>query len=267
MSSSDPARVPVVIFCGGRGTRFHEQTESRPKPMIEIGGRPLLWHLMGWFAGHGFADFVLCLGYKSEVIKRWFLDYAALTSDFTVELGAPGRVRYHGLARSDWRVTCVDTGVDAMTGARLKRVEQHLQCDDFLLTYGDGLADVDLPALLAFHRRHGRIATVTGVRPQSRFGELVVDGDEVRVFAEKPAVAGGWVNGGFFACRRAILDYVRDDGACVFEREALERLAREGQLRVRPHDGFWQCMDTYRDLLRLEDAWSTGRAPWRRTIE
>jgi glucose-1-phosphate cytidylyltransferase len=256
-------KVPAVILCGGRGARFNEQTESKPKPMIEVAGRPILWHIMSFYAGQGFSDFVLCLGYRAEVIKRYFLDYAALTSDFTVDLSAPGQMRFHDAVKSDWRVTCVDTGIEAMTGARLKRVERHLDCDDFMLTYGDGLSDVDLKALLAFHKGHGRAATVTGVRPQSRFGELVVEGATVRRFSEKPAVGSGYVNGGFFVFQRRALDYLRDDDTCTLEREPLERLAEEQELMVYPHHGFWQCMDTYRDLVRLEEAWNGGRAPWR----
>ncbi len=257
-------RVPVVILCGGRGTRFTEQTERRPKPMIEVMGRPILWHLMSFYAGHGYSDFVLCLGYMGDVIKRYFLDFAAMQSDFTVQVGRPGEVVYHDVdaSRPDWRVTCVDTGIDAMTGARLKRVARYLDCEDFMLTYGDGLSDVDVPALLEFHRAHGRAATVTGVRPPGRFGELVTEGPAVRRFSEKP-VESGRINGGFFACKRRFLDYVSDDDACILERAPLERAAAEDQLRMYEHAGYWQCMDTYRDLVKLEDAWNGGQAPWR----
>ncbi len=253
--------MTVVILCGGRGTRFREQTEFRPKPMIEVAGRPILWHIMSNYAGWGFRDFVLCLGYKADVIKRYFLDYAALQSDFTVDLEEPGRIRYHGGERSDWRVTCVDTGLDAMTGARLKRVQRYVQ-GDFLLTYGDGLSDVDVPATVAFHRRHNKIATVTGVRPQSRFGELVVRGEHVDQFSEKPHVEQGYINGGFFVFSPRMFDYVVDHDACILEREPLERVARDGELMMHPHHGFWQCMDTARDLERLEEHWASGRAPW-----
>lgn len=255
--------MKVVILCGGKGTRFREQTELRPKPMIEVAGRPILWHIMSSYAGYGFTDFVLCLGYKGEVIKRYFLDFAALQSDFTVDLGAGGKITLHNPQPTPWRVTCVDTGEDAMTGARLRRVAPHLTDDEFMLTYGDGLCDVDLRALVEFHRRSGTIGTVTGVRPQSRFGELAVAGDHVRAFSEKPSVTEGWINGGFFVFRREMLEYVRDDDACTLEREPLERLAGDGQLSVYRHEGFWQCMDTYRDLLRLEEAWNGGDAPWR----
>jgi glucose-1-phosphate cytidylyltransferase len=255
--------TPVMILCGGQGTRFREQTERRPKPMIELGGRPLLWHLMSFYAAHGHRDFVLCLGYMGEVIKRYFLDFAALESDFTVDLSQPKKLELHGGGARDWRVTCADTGELAMTGARVKRAARYLEGDTFLLTYGDGLSDVDLEALLDFHRSHGRACTVTGVRPQSRFGELVVDGDQVMRFSEKPLVSEGYVNGGFFVCSRRVLDYLSDGDACTFEREPMERLAADGQLMVYKHHGYWQCMDTYRDLQRLEEEWKRGRAPWR----
>lgn len=256
------SRTPIVILCGGQGTRFREQTERRPKPMIEIAGRPILWHLMRFYAGHGFKDFVLCLGYRGDSIKRYFLDFAALESDFTVDLASPGKISYHQRDGADWRVTCIDTGAQAMTGARLKRVAHHLDADHFMLTYGDGLSDVDIPALLAFHQAHGRLATVTGVRPPGRFGELQTDGQAVVRFSEKP-VEGGRINGGFFAFQRGFLEYVRDDDSCVLERDPLERAAQDDQLRMFPHDGYWQCMDTYRDLLKLEESWNDGDAPWR----
>jgi glucose-1-phosphate cytidylyltransferase len=255
--------MPVVILCGGQGTRFREQTERRPKPMIEVGGRPILWHIMSFYAAHGYADFVLCLGYMGDVIKRYFLDFAALESDFTVDLSQPGKLELHGGGRPSWRVTCVDTGPTAMTGARLKRVAKYLPGDDFMLTYGDGLADVDLAALVDFHHGHGRAATVTGVRPQSRFGELVVEGDQVSAFSEKPTVSEGYVNGGFFVFKRRMLDFVDNNDDCTLEREPLERVAEARELMVYKHHGYWQCMDTYRDLLRLEEAWQGGRAPWR----
>lgn len=262
MSRTPTPRVPVVILCGGQGIRLREQTERRPKPMIEIAGRPMLWHLMRFYASHGFNDFVLCLGYLGDVIKRYFLDFAALESDFTVDLSAPGKIAYHHREQVDWRVTCVDTGAEAMTGARLARVARYLECDDFMLTYGDGLADVDLGDLLAFHRAHGRLATVTGVRPPGRFGELQTDTTSVVRFREKP-VDGARINGGFFVFKRRFLDHVRDDDACVLERDPLERVAHDGELQMFAHDGFWQCLDTYRDLLKLELAWNGGDAPWR----
>ena len=256
--------MPVVILCGGQGTRFREQTERKPKPMIEVAGRPILWHIMSFYAGHGFKDFVLCLGYMGDVIKRYFLDFAALSSDFTVDLSAPGKIDFHQGAFRDWRVTCVDTGTDAMTGARLHRVAKYLTADNFMLTYGDGLSDVDLPALAKFHETHGKVATITGVRPPGRFGELVVDGSRVKTFAEKPTEGEhGVINGGFFVFKRDMLEYVSNDETCTLEREPLENVARDGQLMVHQHRGFWQCMDTYRDLIKLEEEWASGRAPWR----
>jgi glucose-1-phosphate cytidylyltransferase len=257
--------MPVVILCGGQGMRIREASERRPKPMIEIAGKPILVHLMSFYAAHGYKDFVLCLGYMGDVIKRYFLDFATMTSDFTVDLGRPGQIEVHARTTPDWRVTCADTGERAMTGARLARVAKYLTGDTFMVTYGDGLADIDLAALVAFHRGHGRLATVTGVRPPGRFGELVVDGAAVRAFAEKPPGddASRMINGGFFVFDRGFLDYVRDDDACTLEGEPLERCARDGQLMMHHHRGFWQCMDTYRDLVKLEDLWTAGRAPWR----
>lgn len=258
------AGVPkVVILCGGRGTRFREETESRPKPMIEIGGRPILWHIMKGYAAQGFADFVLCLGYRGDVIKRYFLDYDAMTRDLTVTLDGRSSVTAHpGLRPEGWRVTLVDTGEDAMTGARLFRARRHIDTPVWMMTYGDGLADVDLGALLAFHKKQGRAATVTGVRPASRFGELITDGEAVRRFSEKPQVHEGLVNGGFFAFTQKVFSYLSDGDACSFEREPLERLAADGQLAAYRHEGFWQCMDTYRDWTILNDVWKKGNAPW-----
>jgi glucose-1-phosphate cytidylyltransferase len=256
--------MPVVILCGGQGTRFREQTERKPKPMIEVAGRPILWHIMSFYAGHGYKDFVLCLGYMGDVIKRYFLDFAALQSDFTVDLSAPGKIEFHQSGMRDWRVTCVDTGPDAMTGARLARVAPYLRGDDFMLTYGDGLSDVDIPGLVAVHKAHGKVATITGVRPPGRFGELVVEGQRVKTFAEKPTEGEhGVINGGFFVFKKQMLDYVSNDDSCTLEREPLENVARDGQLMVHQHRGFWQCMDTYRDLVKLEEEWMSGRAPWR----
>ena len=258
-----PASPPpkVVLLCGGLGTRMREETEFRPKPMVEIGGRPLLWHIMKLYAAHGLRDFVLCLGYRGAMIKQYFADYYLHNSDVTFEL-ATGEPTYHSCHHEDWRVTLVDTGLETMTGARVKRVEEHLDGDLFLCTYGDGLADVDLGDLVAFHRAHGRLATVTGVRPPSRFGELGIDGDAVRRFSEKPS-GGGLVSGGFFVFDRAVLDRLSSDPSCVLEREPLEGLARDGQLAVYDHDGFWQCADTVRDVELLRGLWDGGQAPWR----
>lgn len=255
----------VVILCGGRGTRFREETEARPKPMIEIGGRPILWHIMKIFAARGFTDFVLCLGYRGDVIKRYFLEYEALSNDITVTLGRGHAMQIHPAVRDDgpaWRVTLADTGAEAMTGARLARVRRYVDTPEWFMTYGDGVADVDPARLLAFHRRHGRAATVTGVRPASRFGELIVRGNRVTRFSEKPQVHEGFVNGGFFVLSQRVFDYLSEEDGCSFEREPLERLAADGELRLFRHGGFWQCMDTYRDWSVLEGIWRRGRAPW-----
>lgn len=250
-----------MLLCGGKGTRMREETEFRPKPLVDVGGRPLLWHIMKLYGRHGFRDFVLCLGYRGGMIKQYFADYYLRNSDVTFEL-ATGEAQYHAGHREDWRVTLVDTGEDAMTGARVKRVESHLdQSDVFLCTYGDGVADVDLTELLAFHRSHDKLATVTGVRPASRFGRLATDGDDVTSFAEKPH--GELINGGFFVFDRAVLDRLSADPSCVLEQAPLERLAADGHLAVFTHEGYWQCADTLRDVEELRELWERGNAPWR----
>lgn len=252
----------VVLLCGGLGTRMREETEYRPKPMVEVGGRPLLWHIMKLYGAHGLSDFVCCLGYRGDVIKRYFLDYHALRSDVTVSVG-DGTVEYASGDVEDWRIRLIDTGQSSMTGARVKRVEHALgDAEVFLCTYGDGLADVDITRLLAFHRSHGRLATVTGVHPPSRFGELVTDGDRVTRFAEKPR-GGSLISGGFFVFDRRVLEHISPDPGCVLEREPLEGLAASGELCVYPHDGFWQCADTVRDIELLRGLWDRGDAPWR----
>jgi glucose-1-phosphate cytidylyltransferase len=255
-------KAKVVLLCGGLGTRMREETEFRPKPMVEVGGRPLLWHIMKTYSAHGLNDFVLCLGYRGQMVKRYFADYHLLSSDVTFDLGA-GTVEY-GRARSeDWRVTCVDTGDQSMTGARVKRIEPYLEDAELVLvTYGDGLADIDVTGLLEFHRSQGRLATVTGVHAPARFGQLVADGTRVREFAEKP-LETGWINGGFFVFDRAVLDRLSPEPACVLEHEPLERLAAEGELSVYHHDGYWQCADTLRDVELLRRLWDAGAAPWR----
>ena len=253
--------MKTVILCGGLGTRLSEETEVRPKPMVEIGGRPILWHIMRGYARWGFAEFVLALGYKGEHIKRYFVDYHQLQSHLTVSLGS-GKVTAHDGEREDWTVDLVDTGAATQTGGRLKRIAPWLGDGTFLFTYGDGVSDVDLTDVLAFHRRHGRLATVTAVRPPARFGGLVFDGDLVRDFTEKPQIGEGWINGGFFVLEPGVLDYIVGDDT-IFEREPLERLAKDGQLAAYRHEGFWQCMDTLRDVRLLEGLWESGRAPWK----
>ena len=254
----------VMILCGGQGTRLREETEFRPKPMVEIGGLPIVWHIMKAFAHHGFKRFVLCLGYKGYVIKDFFLNYDARMTDLTVHLGGRKTVEIiGGHSEDDWTVTLAETGSTAQTGARVRRAAAHLGEDSFCLTYGDGVSDVDLKALVAFHRQHGKIGTVTGVRPTSRFGELTVRGDRVASFAEKP-LSEGLVSGGFFVFKREFVEkYLDDRDDLILEREPLQRLAADGQLVVREHGGFWQAMDTYRDWKLLEDLWNSGRAPWR----
>ncbi len=256
--------MQTLILCGGLGTRLREETEYRPKPMVEIGGRPILWHIMKGYAAHGFTDFVLLAGYKGQTIKEYFLNYEWLHRDVTVTLGARGSVRHHdGHDEDGWRITIADTGADAMTGARIKRAARYIDGDRFMLTYGDGVANVDFRRLVAEHARAGRLATVTGVHPPSRFGELVTEGDRVTRFNEKPQMHEGFINGGFFVMERGVLEYLSDDVTCVLERDPLERLAAEEQLHVHCHTGFWQCMDTYRDLQLLNQLWDSGEAPWK----
>jgi glucose-1-phosphate cytidylyltransferase len=261
---SGPARGPlpkVVILAGGRGTRLQEETEYRPKPMVEIGGRPVLWHLMKLLAHHGLTEFVVATGYRGQMIKDYFLNYEARNSDFTVTLGQPDAVRYHGThLETGWEVTVVDTGADTLTGGRVKQVERHLTGDTFMVTYGDGLADVDITELLEFHAAHGKIATVTTTRPLSRFGIVDLEPDQtVARFREKPQ-GDEWVSSGFFVFERAFLDYLAEDQ--MLEHSPLERLANEGQIAAYQHDGFWQPMDTYREFLMLEELWQSGKAPW-----
>lgn len=251
----------VVILAGGRGTRLAEETAARPKPMVEIGGRPILWHLMRFYAAHGHKDFVVACGYKGEMIKQYFRDIATHESDFFVDL-RDGSVETVNASRLDWKVGLFDTGVNAMTGGRLKRLEPLLRDDTFMCTYGDGLSDVDIGALVRFHRAHGRLATVTAVRPPARFGGLALDGDAVQAFTEKPQAEGGWINGGFFVFEPRVLSYLADDST-ILEREPLERLAADGQLMAFRHDGFFQPMDTVRERDLLESLWAGGHAPWK----
>lgn len=254
--------MKVVLLAGGLGTRLREETEYRPKPMVEIGGRPILWHIMKSFSLHGLNSFVVCAGYRGEVIKDYFLNYHSRNSDFTVSLGAAPSITYHTLAADDpWNVTVVDTGAETMTGGRVKRASRFLDDQRFIVTYGDGLADIDVSALMRFHESHGKLATVTTVRPLSRFGvmDLLPDGS-VQQFREKPQI-DGYVNAGYFVFEPAVLDYLTDD--CVLETDPLEKLAAEGQLAAYRHDGFWQPMDTYREFVMLNDMWAAGDAPWK----
>ena len=254
------AEIPVVILAGGLGTRLREETAFRPKPMVEVGGRPILWHIMKIYDHFGFRRFVLPVGYLGDMIKDYFLSYADRHADFTVDTLSGALVRHDDPPES-WSVTVVDTGLDTMTGGRVRRVKGHLP-GRFMMTYGDGVADVPIDKIMAFHESHGRLATVTAVRPPSRFGALGLDGDHVVDFSEKPQAEGGWINGGFFIFEHAVLDYLADD-ATVLEREPLEALARDGQLMAYRHDGFWEPMDTERDRTNLVNLWAEGTAPWK----
>jgi glucose-1-phosphate cytidylyltransferase len=252
--------VKAVILAGGFGSRLSEETAVRPKPMVEIGGRPMLWHIMKLYAAHGIDEFVICLGYKGYVIKEYFANYHLHTCDVSFDL-AGGGMEVHGSSPEPWRVTLVDTGESTMTGGRLLRVLHHLTDGDFCFTYGDGLADVDISALIDFHRRQGTKATVTAVQPPGRYGALDVDGERVREFEEKPSRTGGWVNGGFFVLSPGVGSYI-DGDATVWEQEPMRALAREGELACYRHAGFWQAMDAPRDLAQLEELWDSGAAPW-----
>ncbi|HBY58151.1 MAG TPA: glucose-1-phosphate cytidylyltransferase [Candidatus Atribacteria bacterium] len=256
--------MKVVILCGGRGTRLQEETAYRPKPMVEIGGKPILWHIMKIYSHYGFNEFILCLGYKSEMIKDYFFHYEVMNNDFTIELGSSNIIKFHNNhTEKGWKVTLADTGLAVMTGARLKRIEQYITGEELMLTYGDGVADIDINKLLGFHHKCGKIGTVTGVRPPSRFGELITEGETVTKFSEKPLVSQGYINGGFFVFNRRFFDYLTVEDKCILEREPLERLAEDGELMMYPHHGYWQCMDTYRDLELLQKTWRMERAPWK----
>lgn len=253
--------VKTVILCGGLGTRLSEETQLKPKPMVEIGGRPILWHIMKIYERHGLNDFTLALGYKGEVIKDYFLNYHARLSDLTVHLKT-GRADYSNPTAEDWHVSLIDTGAATMTGGRLLRLKRYLQsAGTFMLTYGDGVSDVDLTALLAFHRAHGKLATVTAVRPSARFGGMHIGAGRVLDFKEKPQSGEGWINGGFFVLEPGFFDYLADD-ASVLEQDPLENLTRDGQLMAYEHNGYWQCMDTIRDRDALQVLWDSGNAPW-----
>ena len=253
--------MKAVILAGGRGTRFSEETGLRPKPMVEIGGHPILWHIMKHYARHGFHEFVIALGYKGEEVKRFFLDYNRLKASITVELST-GSTNFHEATPDNWTVHLIDTGLQTLTGGRVKRLQPWLEGEPFMLTYGDGVSDVDLGALLRLHRASGRLATVTAVRPPARFGGLIFDGDLVADFTEKPQIGEGWINGGFMVLEPGVFDYIEGDDVS-FEVDVLNRLANDRQLAAYKHDQFWQCMDTLRDLRLLESLWKSGEAPWK----
>lgn len=252
--------MKTVILAGGLGTRLAEETGTRPKPMVEIGGDPILLHIMSIYAHHGFNEFMVACGYKGEMIKEYFHDYFLHKSDVMIDL-RDGSFELLDSRGRDWRIGVIDTGAATMTGGRLRRLRPHLEQETFMVTYGDGLGDVDIASLVAFHRSHGKLATVTAVRPPSRFGGLVLEGKAVREFSEKPQVGEGWINGGFFVFEPEVLDYLSGDSA-ILEREALEKLAADSQLMAFEHHGFWQPMDTLREKQILEELWQSGRAPW-----
>lgn len=252
--------MKVVILAGGKGTRFAEETDRRPKPMIEIGDRPILWHIMSRYSAFGLNEFVVCLGYKGYAIKEYFANYLLHSSDVTIDLRR-GRTEVHRRNAAPWKVTLVDTGEETMTGGRLKRVREYLGGGTFHMTYGDGVGDVDLKALTAFHKKSGLAATVTAVRPPGRFGALALKGDRVARFQEKPGGDGGWINGGFFVLEPKVIDLI-DGDATFWERQPMEKLAAKGQLGAFVHEGFWHPMDTLRDKNYLEELWASGKAPW-----
>jgi glucose-1-phosphate cytidylyltransferase len=253
--------MQTVILAGGLGTRLSEETSLKPKPMVEIGDRPILQHIMEIYAAAGHRDFVICLGYMGDMIKRHFMDWRALGGDLAIDF-ANGSVSRHGEPPHDWKVQLVETGADTQTGGRVRRAARYLGSGPFMLTYGDGVSDLDLKGLVAFHKAHGKLATVTGVHPPARFGEMNVVGERVERFDEKPQLKQGWINGGFMVFERAVVDRIAGDET-VLERDVLEPLAEEGQLMVWKHEGFWQCMDTLRDVRTLTALWESGRAPWR----
>lgn len=253
--------MDTIIMCGGKGTRLREETAIKPKPMVEIGGRPILWHIMSIYARYGYRDFILPLGYKGEIIKQYFYDYQCRNSDFTVNLKS-GRVTPHQGHMEDWNVTLCDTGLETLKGGRLKRIAKHIKGDRFMVTYGDGVADIDIANLVDFHLKSGKLGTFTGVRMPSRFGSVSTDADgNILSWQEKP-VLNEYINCGFFVFERPFLDYLVEEESCDLEKEPLQRLAAEGQLAMYPHPGQWQCMDTLRDSIKLNEMWDRGEAFW-----
>ncbi|MES2535073.1 MAG: glucose-1-phosphate cytidylyltransferase [Pseudomonadota bacterium] len=254
--------MKAVILAGGLGTRLSEETTVKPKPMVEIGGKPILWHIMKSYSAHGINDFVICCGYKGYVIKEYFANYFLHTSDVTFDM-QKNEMEVHARSAEPWKVTLVDTGDETMTGGRLKRVRQYLQDDEnFCFTYGDGVSDIDIGALIKFHKSHGKLATITATQPPGRFGALNLDGNRINSFQEKPQGDGAWINGGFFVLSPKVIDYI-DDDSTTWEKGPMEKLAREGHLNAYFHHGFWQPMDTLRDKMHLEEMWQSGKAPWK----
>ncbi|MFT6619145.1 MAG: glucose-1-phosphate cytidylyltransferase [Limisphaerales bacterium] len=256
--------MQVVILCGGLGTRLREETEYRPKPMVPVGGRPMLWHIMKLYAHYGHKDFILCLGYKGDVIKDYFRNYNWNTSDVTLTLGQNPKIRYHNThEEEDWTVTLLDTGQETQTGGRLKQALEHVRDDTFLMTYGDGVSDHDINASIEFHQQHDSLATVTAVQPSGRFGELAMDGDTITAFKEKPERESIYISGGFFVFEKSVGNYLKGDN-CILEKQPMEEITSSGQLRAFKHHGFWQCMDTYREQQMLDGMWNAGNAPWKK---
>jgi glucose-1-phosphate cytidylyltransferase len=256
--------MKVIILCGGRGARLKEETEFRPKPLVEIGGKPVLWHIMKIYAHYGFTDFILCLGYKGNMIKEYFLNYEAMNNDFTLRLGNHNKIQFHSNHREkDWNVTLVNTGEEAQTGARIKRAAKYIDGDLFMLTYGDGVANINIKKLAEFHKQHNKIGTITGVHPSSRFGELDIKHKRVIEFSEKPQIKEGLISGGFFVFNKKFIDYLKEDDDCYLEKEPLEKLAADGELMAYTHDGFWQSVDTYRELELLNNLWRNRNSPWK----
>jgi len=246
------------------GTRLREETEYRPKPMVHIGNRPVLWHIMKTYEHFGFNDFVICLGYKGNMIKDYFLNYEMMNNDFTIRLGSRDSIQFHNNHQErDWCVTLADTGERAQTGARAKKVEKYIEGDMFMLTYGDGVANVNIRDLLEFHKSHGKIGTMTGVHPSSRFGEFSVNGNQITEFNEKPQTKEGLINGGYFIFKKEFFSYLDGNDNCIQEKEPLENMAKDGELMVYPHEGFWQCVDTYRELETLNSLWNSRSPPWK----
>jgi glucose-1-phosphate cytidylyltransferase len=257
--------MKTVILCGGYGTRIRDVADNIPKPMIPVGGLPILWQIMKYYSMFNYNEFVLCLGYKSQVIKDFFLNYGASTRDFTLRLGKESSIEYHtGFEESNWTITLSETGQNTFTGGRVNRIKKYVEQDDcFMLTYGDGVGDINIDALIKFHKSHGKTITLTGVRPPGRFGELELDGAQVTGFNEKPQATGGLINGGYFVCNKNIFDFMEGDDSLVFEQEPMKRLVEAGELMVYQHDGFWQPMDTYRDYSLLNKLHDQGAAPWK----
>lgn len=253
--------MKAVILAGGLGTRLSEETSLRPKPMVEVGGKPILWHIMKLYSAHGVNDFIICCGYKGYVIKEYFANYFLHMSDVTFDM-SHNKMEVHQQHAEPWRVTLVDTGDETMTGGRLKRARRYLDDEDFCFTYGDGVSDVDISKLISYHSREGKLATITAVQPPGRFGALDIEGDKILSFKEKPHGDGAWINGGFFVLSPKVIDYIEGDDT-IWERSPMERLAQDGQMNAFYHDGFWQPMDTLRDKHHLDDLWLSGEAPWK----